>query len=578
MTNLNLKYKERSPEETIKIIKQFFNDKGYITKIFNNIKSESGSWHCAVELFKNDKLILTTYGKGVNDIYSQASGYAELFETFCNQWAFVKNPIIAEAQMLLSKQKNGYYFHPEEKELNIIEAINFPTLRSFYTNIFHGNMEYMATFINLITSNKIIGQPYQNLTNPDKIIYYDPRLNGRLCGSIGMAAGNTQEEALNQGLSEICEHIAQNGFYSYPQDKYYRLDLSKLDNPELLEMINNIHKAGSKIYLYDLSYNSNMPVFMSIIVNKNTKRSYVNFGSFPVADIAIERVITENYQGVQSFNLNLNEQQDPFRGLSTQHIIKASIDNNIKGINFIDENMILNNTIIIDKPNPQIYVDKNISNKELNNYYISLFNKLNLSIHYIEHSPIKEMSAISIFVPEYEYINPQFDIFYEKNLQFNLTAIMRYYKLIHEILFNQKSDEHYKRMVVSEYEFQDKKFNSLLNGILMSCDWLMPYGVCYGIIPNLYNLNEGSLKNTIFEEKYAAYYLLTKYVNNNYTSEELIKIFKDIYDYEITIEDIENCRNPEYRFQKCYIDVIRDFYFSKEHQEIIESFITEPKI
>lgn len=579
MTNLEFKYKERAPLETIHIIKTFFNNKGYTTRIFNNIETESGSWHCAVELYKNNKLILTTFGKGVNDIYSQASGYAELFETFCNQWAFIKNPIIAEAQMLLSKQNNGYYFHPEEKELNIIEALNFPTLRSFYTNIFQGNMEYMAMFINLITSNHIIGQPYKNLANPNEIIYYDPRLNGRLCGSIGMAAGNTQEEALNQGLSEVCEHIAQNGFYSYPMDKYYRLDLAKLDNPELLKMINNIHKAGSEIYIYDLSYNFDMPVFMSIIINKNTKRSYVNFGSFPVADIAIERVITENYQGVQSFNLALNNQQSPYKELSTQHILSSSMDGNIRNINFIDENMILNKTIIIDKPNPQIYVDKNTSNKELNKYYINLFNKLNLSIHYIEHSPIKEMSAISIFIPEYEYINPRLDIFYEQDLQFNLTAIMRYYKLIHEILFNTSNETDIKRMVVSYHEFKDERFNSLLNGILMACDWLTPYGTQYSIVPNLYNFSGGSLKNTIFEEKYAAYYLLARYVaNNNYDNEELITIFKDIYDYEITLEDIENCRNPEYRFKKCYIDVIRDFYFSEEHQEIIESFIKKPKI
>ena len=84
---------------------------------------------------------------------------------------------------------------------------------------------------------------------------------------------------------------------------------------------------------------------------------------------------------------------------------------------------------------------------------------------------------------------------------------------------------------------------------------------------------------TIFEESYAAYALLCEYVlNNNYTNEELIKIFKDIYDYEITLEDIDNCRNPAYRFKKCYIDVIRDFYFSEEHQEIIESLIKKPKI
>lgn len=580
MTNLNNKYKERAPLETIHIIKTFFESKGYKTQVFNSIQSEAGSWHCRIELLKNEKQIITTYGKGVNEIFSLASGYAELFETFCNKCVFVKNPILTEAQSFLSQKKYGYMFHPKEKKLNIIEALDQSIgLRDFYTQIFQGNMYYMATFINLITSNEIIGEPYKSLTNPEETPYYDQRLNIRLTGSIGMAAGNTQEEALNQGISEICEHIARDAFFNQPQKKYYKINLSKINNPELLKMIDNIHKAGSEIYIYDLSYNFNMPVFMSIIINKKTKRSYVNFGSFPVAEIGIERVITENYQGIETFNLPLEGNQIPYKNLDIKQIQKLAIDQNLKSINFIDENILLNKTITVDEPNPQIYINNNVDNFIINNYYKELFHKLNLSIHYIENSPIKEMSAVNIFIPEYHYINNNLDIFKEKNLHFNLTAIMRYYKLIHEILFNYDLNDniHYKRIVVSEAEFENNKFNGVLMGILTACDWLTLYGNSYGIILNTYNYNAKALIGTIFAEKYSTYYLLCNYISTKkYTNQELINIFNKIYNYNITEEDIINCHNPEYRFNKCFIETIRNFYFSQEHQEIIESFIRTP--
>lgn len=581
MINLNNKYKERTPQETIDIIKSFFEKEKYQIKVINSVQTEAETWHCRIDLFKNNILILTTYGKGTSEIYSLASGYAELFENFCNKCEFTKNPIFTEMQSAITKAKYNYFFHPEEKELNIIEALNQSIgLRNFYTRVFQGNMDYMSLFINLITGGKIIGEPYKSLTNPEETPYYDKRLNIRLTGSMGMAAGNTQAEALNQGISEICEHMVQDAFYHRPQEKYYRLDLSKLDNLQILKIIDNIHKAGSEIYIYDLSYNFNMPVFMSIIMNKKTKRTYVNFGSFPVADIGIERVITENYQGVTTFNISLEGIQTPYKNLDNDKIKEAAMDGSLKSIKFINEDMLLNKTVIVDRPNPDVYVDKEIDNLALNQYYQNLFNKLNLSIHYIENSPIKEMSAVSIFIPQYHYINPNLKIFKDNNLHFNLTAIIRYYKLIHEILFNNEDESiHYKRAVVFESEFNNDKFNGMLAGILMTCDWLTIYGKHYGVISNLYKYNPQAFMGTIFEESYAAYALLCEYVlNNNYTNEELIKIFKDIYDYEITLEDIDNCRNPAYRFKKCYIDVIRDFYFSEEHQEIIESLIKKPKI
>jgi len=38
-----------------------------------------------------------------------------------------------------------------------------------------------------------------------------------------------------------------------------------------------------------------MPVLMSVLVNDKEQNITINFGSFPVIDIALERIITELY-------------------------------------------------------------------------------------------------------------------------------------------------------------------------------------------------------------------------------------------------------------------------------------------
>lgn len=39
-----------------------------------------------------------------------------------------------------------------------------------------------------------------------------------------MSAGNTLQEALNQGLSEIMEHYANMQFYMTPQEEFFIID------------------------------------------------------------------------------------------------------------------------------------------------------------------------------------------------------------------------------------------------------------------------------------------------------------------------------------------------------------------
>jgi ribosomal protein S12 methylthiotransferase accessory factor YcaO len=51
-----------------------------------------------------------------------------------------------------------------------------------------------------------------------------------------------------------------------------------------------------------MSYNFNVPVLMSLAVNKTTHAISVNLGSSPIFDIACERIITELYQGIKKLN------------------------------------------------------------------------------------------------------------------------------------------------------------------------------------------------------------------------------------------------------------------------------------
>ena len=76
-------YKDRDPIDTIKIIKDFFKDKGFkVTE--ENLESESSTWSCHLALYKDNHFIISSNGKGLNKEFSLASGYAELYERFCN--------------------------------------------------------------------------------------------------------------------------------------------------------------------------------------------------------------------------------------------------------------------------------------------------------------------------------------------------------------------------------------------------------------------------------------------------------------------------------------------------------------
>ena len=83
-TNLQNKYKDRLPEDTINIIKDFFSKKGFEIEEAIIKNPMPNIWWCRVILKYNNIEIQGANGKGTTKCYALASGYAELYERYCN--------------------------------------------------------------------------------------------------------------------------------------------------------------------------------------------------------------------------------------------------------------------------------------------------------------------------------------------------------------------------------------------------------------------------------------------------------------------------------------------------------------
>jgi len=298
---LENKCKDLSPLETIENIKNFFKEKN-LTIIDEKLSKseESGTWGCYVRVISNGITIVQTAGKGASAEFALASGYAEAFERFNNKLVINNNPFIMNFVLKQNYNKNGYYIDKNEKISNFLFFKNKNSL--LYKNFLKifDNEENLENFLNLFYNNQIIEVPYKNCFNEKDIIYEDPRLWKKFYSSSGMAAGNTLEEALVQGISEIFEHYVQEQYLKNPPKELHEISIN-LMNTSNQNIINNIEKLGKKIKIFDLSYNYKVPVCMSVLYNTISYNYIINFSSAPTIQIAIERALTELYQNINSY-------------------------------------------------------------------------------------------------------------------------------------------------------------------------------------------------------------------------------------------------------------------------------------
>lgn len=561
---LDKHYKDRKPEETIKIIFQFFKNKKLKISIDKLIQNESGTWSATVSLKTIDnKLISKSYGKGLTKKYCIASGYAEMYERFCNKVFFIDNPFVCQKVIEQNYQLNGYYFDKNEKILTEDEA--------FIDKI--KNLKPYQNFFNKTCNNQYIGVPFKNINKENDIKYYDLRLLYPLQFSVGMSAGNTLEEALNQGLSELCEwYVTENIAYkdiNLKNSHLYILNNKKINNKNLQNIIKKIEKEKNKVYIIDCSYEFNLPVLLVVIVNLKTQLISMNFGSFPVFDIALERVLTEVYQGIKSLNEIDNKKSflmNPWRSKDLSFKMYSSIDS-IASSNFFNEN-ILFDLKYQEEFNKNIFLkDNNYSNEEILNYYKNIFTNLNCNIYYYNSSNIKNFYSLYIYINP--LLIPEFKILTLKNNDnienycFILNNLYDFYK---EYLTSKIINFQYLNNIIKYYNlYNDDNYiilSTLQNNLFVSPYYYANLKGIVNIIIELLIFNNSIntdylywfFRNTFYEPYLKKYLTLFNYVNcQKYINNEIIQYF-NLFNIKITQEEIDNIENIEFLIEKIFLE------------------------
>lgn len=569
------KFKDRLPQETINIITDFFTKRGYRI-VVTPLQSECGTWSCVVKLYYKNQYIQYQNGKGVTKEYAIASGLAELYERFCNIGLNIDSKL-ADKKIKKFRQDNfGYQYEKDEKLIDTSSLMHYDNIKNLCTQFSDKILDYIAP--------NPVGIPYTNIITND-IIYLDKRIDFKLGGSNGMTAGNTYDEAFNQGMAELAERMVIEDFFSN-EGKYYILNNYSYIKPELIDIINKIKENNMELYIIDCSYNLNLPVVGIILVDKYLHRTRLCFGSFPEFNIALERCITEIYQNLETqIGLFYTDLQTPARHANPIEISDNNFCNDSAHFHYMPEH-ILNKLEIKDNIN-SLFLFGEYSNAEIKKYWINIIKEKKLDIYVHDNSLMKDMSALKLIcmnklsirksIDSPININLNWDIvnrIYQEHLEalnlFEIYDFNKFYKFYERSI-------HMNQLYSNEFQFvRSYLFGYGPEGIITQSNLL--YFERY-----LNDIQQGIDSGTALAEDFEHIYLnkyltIARYKRFNKYSDDEIKSICKLLGIDITNEDLIYYKDKKYLLENIYYKPLYNLYNSDLYQEILMTYLTEGEL
>ncbi len=291
------KHKDRTPEDTVEMIQSILESAKIDTMVEWNPDEYEGAYSNHVSI---PGVLLGSNGKGTTREYALASGYAEFMERLQNNLLSVFDRI-----KYASYESCGFYDQPDERltpAAQIVERHQDGLSAIFSMLNFHDDKSRQEALEKLVhtrcgrTDGMLPEVPYVDVT-AGEIVWVPSALSRQAYGSNGMASGNTMEECLVQGLSEVFErhvnHCVLQGEITLPPIPHEHLAQWNVS-----DIIARIEESGRyRVHVYDGSMGKGYPVVMSMIVDRVDATCGIKFGSHPSLPIAVERTLTEAFQG-----------------------------------------------------------------------------------------------------------------------------------------------------------------------------------------------------------------------------------------------------------------------------------------
>ena len=249
----------------------------------------------SVHLRDKDCPLLYSNGKGICKKAALASALGEFVERLRTNFFF-------SSYYLLKTSK----YYPDEKFFSLkSKKYLSEELREFYN---FGKPERLIDISSGNSKKRICCIPFSCMKTNEKIFFPVNILNN-LYVSNGMSAGNSNFEAESQALSEIIERYVKTRIISeeISLPEIPKKILEKF--PKVLKAIKKLDEKDFSILIHDASLGGVFPVINITLLNKKNGTAFVAFGAHPQFEVALERTLTELFQG-RSLN-QLNEFQPP---------------------------------------------------------------------------------------------------------------------------------------------------------------------------------------------------------------------------------------------------------------------------
>lgn len=527
------------------------------------------------------KQIYLSNGKGTTKEYALASGYAEMYERFCNKILFYYNFPFSQLVANISKNTKGYYFHPNEKVMSFSEGML--QSQKIYNILTKSNT---LDLLSLNLNNQWFGIPFYDINNKNNCKYLDPRIISMLESSTGMCAGNTKEEAIIQGLSEQFEHQIKWELINIIKEKnLYQLNLDNIKNKTLQIIIQNIQKEND-LYLFDASYYYSTPVLFGLLINRNKKTVTINISSFPVFDIAVERICTELYQGVNSYEEDKIKSIFPSRDkeqIKEDYFWEESAGSFFR-MSSLPEEILIKEKILCETPNYNVFLkNKEYSETEIYNYCLFICKNNHYNIYYNDCSLSSKIYAFKIYVEEIVNI-PAF--YLQKIPEKTKKGLILSHLLFHNFIFNGKIDLNIRNelfLTYSNFNQIEKSFFDRYRGrsfIYQIFNIYTPFDfntICDLYLNKNFYLDENfnsKMNFYLFKDTYQEYVTKLRYLNSKYYSSNEIKNILNYLGIEIKKEDYEYYNDNNYIIDKIIFDNIYKLYNSQELLDYINLLIS----
>ena len=290
-------YKDRKPEETVRLVRRILEASGIRTES-EHAFSRHGMVHSYVLRVPDTNIV--QQGKGVTEAFGLASAYGEMMERLQNGLRFGRVEFDAD-----TARQYGFAWDPQE---TVFAKNALPSLPEAFRRAVFDRED--TSLFDLWESYRSAEPEYEQLRvfTPfycpnDRRTHLLPIYFMQLIyGSNGMAAGNSPEEALSQAICEIFErHVMKRIFFEKITPPTVEHSYISKHAPFQSQMLRSLERSGSyRIVVKDCSLGEGLPVVGVVIFMPRSGRYTVRFGASAFWQIALERCLTELFQGLRA--------------------------------------------------------------------------------------------------------------------------------------------------------------------------------------------------------------------------------------------------------------------------------------